>query len=101
MTRKTADADRASSHPVDPFIERVPDPRLGGFSGLPEAEQRWRARLYAAVYVWSGSAPFSWQIAMNRDPDEVVAMRAFVETLNERQVLEAFDDVIGGLPPLA
>jgi nicotinic acid phosphoribosyltransferase len=52
--------------------------------------------MYVAVYVWSGSAPFSWHIAMDRDPDEVAAMRAFVETLNEAEILVAFDEAGGG-----
>lgn len=97
MTQEPADIDLAPRDDVDPFTERVPDPQLGGFSALPELEQRWRARVYVAVYVWSGSAPFSWHLAMNRDPGEVVAMRAFVETMDEAHVLEAFDDAGGGL----
>jgi len=87
MTRK---------QPADPFVERVPDPTLGGFSALPREEQRWRARIYAAVYAWSGSAPFSWAVAMDRDTDEVVAMKAFLETTDDAGLLALFDAAPGG-----
>ncbi len=42
MNKDTSDTGLASREAIDPFIERVPDPQLGGFSALTEVEQRWR-----------------------------------------------------------
>jgi len=63
---------------ADPFIALVPDPSLSGFDRLPVEEQRLRARIYATVLVLSGSVPYAWSVALNRDPAEVTLMREFI-----------------------
>jgi hypothetical protein len=80
MTSSRADQARR-----DPFLSQIPDPQLSGFDHLPRSEQQWRARIYVAVYQLTGSAPFSWAIAMDTAPEQVAMMRAFLaETTDDR-----------------
>jgi hypothetical protein len=76
--------DRASR---DPFLAQIPDPRLSGFDGLPRNEQKWRARIYVAVYQLTGSAPFSWAIAMETDPEQIAMMKAFLANTTDERIL--------------
>ena len=93
--------DQAVDGQVDPFIAFVPDPYLGGFYLLPLEEQRWRARIYAAVYLWSGSAPYSWAVAMDRDPTQVAAMLAFLGETDEASILAGMQALIEQDPRLS
>jgi hypothetical protein len=78
---------------TDPFIALLPDPHLSGFYRLPLPERRWRARIYWVTYVWTGSAPFAWAVAMNRDPDEVAEMRTFVANTDDGWIMEGLHHV--------
>jgi hypothetical protein len=71
----------------DPFLAFIPDPELSGFAGLPVAEQKWRARIYMAMFLFTGSAPYSWAVAMDSDPEEVAAMRAFLAETSDEVIL--------------
>ncbi len=69
----------------DPFLAQIPDPQLSGFDRLLVGEQKWRARIYVAMYQLTGSAPFSWAVAMDTDPEQIAMMKAFLaETPDER-----------------
>jgi hypothetical protein len=76
-----------TSRTADPFLALVPDPQLGGFDRLPIREQKWRARIYVATYQLTGSAPFSWAIAMDTDPEQVAMMKAFLAETDDDRIL--------------
>lgn len=80
-----------STPTVDTFVDRLPDQQLSGFDRLPAGEQGWRARIYWVTYVWTGSAPFSWTVAMSRDPTEVAEMREFLASTPDAWIAEGMD----------
>ena len=91
-----------TSRLVDPFLEMIPDSQLSGFDRLPLAEQKWRARIYVATYMITGSAPFSWAIAIDEDAEEVFQMKKFLAETPDRVILAGprFTERSGAVPGL-
>jgi hypothetical protein len=81
------------------FVALLPDPSLSGFDKLPDDEQQWRARIYWMVYATSGSAPFSWAVATNRDPAESEEMRAFAAGIPDDAISVALRGIEEGRDP--
>jgi hypothetical protein len=80
-------SSQGDSEGEDPFLAQIPDPQLSGFDRLPLSEQKWRARIYVATYLLTGSAPFSWAIAMDTDPAQVAMMKAFLAETDDERIL--------------
>lgn len=65
-----------------------------GFQRLPREEQAWRGRAFLIAYIQTDHIPFSWSLALTRDP-------AAAEN-NRLDVLHTRDEVIvPGLRDLA
>jgi hypothetical protein len=44
-------------------------------------------RIYVATSRLTGSAPFSWAVAMDSDPGQVAMMKAFLAETNDERIL--------------
>ena len=62
----------------DPILALLPAERPWSFDTLPLDEQKWRARMFLAVWIQTNSLPFAWFQALRHDPDDA-EVRAWVE----------------------
>jgi hypothetical protein len=77
--------------PIDPLLARIPLDWPWSFTALPPDERSWRGRVFLAVWIWSGSAPFAWSVALNRDAAIAADNRRFVEELGDAAIFEALN----------
>jgi hypothetical protein len=80
-----------SEAPMDPLLARIPLEWPWAFTSLPPAERSWRGRVFLVVWIWSGSAPFAWSVALTRNAEAATDNRVFVEELGDAALLEALD----------
>jgi hypothetical protein len=59
----------------DPFLALLPAERPWAFDALPFEEQQWRARVYLAVWIRTGSHAYAWATALRKEPDEAEVRR--------------------------
>lgn len=74
---------------MDPLLARIPPEWPRSFTSLPAEERSWRGRVFLVVWIWSGSVPFAWFVALRREPDVAADNRAFVEELGDAAIWEA------------
>jgi hypothetical protein len=78
----------------DRMLALLPSEPPRGFQRLPRDEQAWRGRAFLIAYIQTDHIPFSWSLALTRDP--VAAEN------NRLDVLHTRDEVIvQGLRDLA
>jgi hypothetical protein len=77
--------------PIDPLLARIPPDWPWRFCRLPAAERSWRGRVFLVVWIWSGSLPFAWSVALTQNPEAVSDNRQFVEELGDAAIIEGLD----------
>jgi len=54
----------------DPMLALLPAEHPWAFDLLPFEEQQWRARVFLAVWINTGSAIFAWAMALRKADDD-------------------------------
>jgi hypothetical protein len=60
----------------DPILKLLPAERPWGFDRLDFEDQKWRARIFLATWIQTGSLPFAWANAL--DPTYTAVERDWV-----------------------
>ncbi len=72
----------------DPILALLPAEHLWGFDLLPFDEQQWRARVFLAVWINTGSAIFAWAQALRNDRDDDEVKAWVLRNLTDEVILE-------------
>lgn len=70
----------------DPILKLLPAERPWAFDRLSFDDQRWRARIFLAVWCQTGSMPFAWANAL--DTSLTAGEQAWVEETLTDELLE-------------
>jgi hypothetical protein len=72
----------------DPILALLPAEHLWAFDALPIEEQKWRARVFFAVWINTGSAIFAWAQALRHGPDDAEVKAWVLRNLTDEVILE-------------
>jgi hypothetical protein len=74
---------------LDPLDDLLPSHHPVEFNALPQAERRWRLRLFLAT--WARGAPddLSWATALNSDPIHVMESVAILADISDEAIRAA------------
>ena len=72
----------------DPMLALLPAERPWAFDRLPFDEQRWRARMFFAVWINTGGIAFAWAQALRNDPDDTEVKAWVLRNLTDEVILE-------------
>jgi hypothetical protein len=72
----------------DPMLALLPAERPWAFDLLPFEEQKWRARVFLAVWIQTDGMMFSWAQALTKDPDDAAIKAWVLKNLTDEVILD-------------
>jgi hypothetical protein len=72
----------------DPMLALLPAERPWAFDLLPFEEQKWRARVFFAVWINTGGMMFAWAQALRHRPDDAEVKAWVLRNLTDEVILE-------------
>jgi hypothetical protein len=72
----------------DPMLALLPAEHPWGFDLLPFEEQRWRARVFFAVWINTGGMMFAWAEALRQEANDAERRAWVLRNLTDEVILE-------------
>jgi len=72
----------------DPILALLPPEPLWAFQMLPREEQAWRARVFLAIWINSGSQIFAWAQALRKGDDDAEVKAWVLRNLTDEVIIE-------------
>src|SRR5450756_2378935 len=72
----------------DPMLALLPPEPPWAFQLLPREEQRWRARVFLAVWINTGGMMFAWAQALRKDEDDAEVKAWTLQNMTNEVILE-------------
>ena len=72
----------------DPMLALLPAERPWAFDALPFEEQKWRARVFLAVWVNTNSPIFAWAMALRNGADDAEVKAWVLRNMTDEVILE-------------
>ena len=72
----------------DPMLALLPSERLWAFDLLPFEEQKWRARVFFAVWINTGGMMFAWAEALRNEANDAERKAWVLRNLTDEVILE-------------
>ena len=72
----------------DPMLALLPPEVPWAFQRLPREEQRWRARVFFAVWINTGGMMFAWAQALRNEANDAERKAWVLRNLTDEVILE-------------
>jgi len=72
----------------DPILALLPAERPWAFDLLPFEEQKWRARVFLAVWIQTDGMMFAWAQALQKDPDDAAIKAWVLKNLTDAVIID-------------
>jgi hypothetical protein len=72
----------------DPMLALLPPETPWAFQLLPREEQRWRARVFLAVWINTGGLMFAWAQALRNGPDDADVKAWVLRYMTDEVILD-------------
>ena len=77
----------------DPILALLPPEPLWAFQILSREEQKWRARVFLAVWVQTGGEMFAWAQALRHGPDDAEVKAWVLRNLTDEVILDGLQSL--------
>jgi len=75
------------------MLALLPAERPWAFDALPFEEQQWRARVFLAVWVNTGSLRFAWAKALEQGPDDAEVKAWTIRNMSDEVIIAGLRSV--------
>jgi len=77
----------------DPILALLPPEPPWAFQLLPREEQRWRARVFLAVWINTGGMMFAWAQALRKGPDDAEVKAWVLKNMTDEVILDGLESL--------